>query len=273
MVGKSARWSDVGKQEIFVTSFPRSGNTWLNRLLCDLLGSPLKNTPDMTPVWFGPRVDGEHVVRKVHRVGADKLDRGKWVLIQRDPRDVAVSIMYYRGGTSLWSFIAWMACRCGGKDPTAGIYEGWLRPWLDHPDVLKDPAMGIYEAWLRSWLDHPDMPDVVTRYELLHTDPINELHRVVYALTGISLEEAWTRECYERQGFEKVRTAAGGVLDHPMRKGIVGDWRNHFTNAEGCFFHDSLGDFMQEQGYIVDPSWWKTLPRTSNHCTCHKAAE
>jgi hypothetical protein len=239
-------WTDEGKDEIYVTSYPRSGNTWLNKLLCDLLRSPLKDTPEMAPAWFGPHRDGEHVIRKVHRVGTDKLDRGKWVLIQRDPRDVVVSAMYYNGGTSLWSFLAWNLCRCSGDDPT----------------------MGVYETWLRSWLDHPDTLDAITKYELLHTDPINELRRVVHALTGISLEDAWIKECYERQNFAKVKAAAKGKLDRPMHKGVAGAWKSHFTRAEAAFFHDSLGDFMLEQGYITTDRWRWDLPRTSNHCSC-----
>lgn len=222
------------REEIFVTSYPRSGNTWLNRLLADLLRSPLQNEPKMTSVWFGPRRDGQHVIRKVHRRGYEKLQRGRWVLIQRDPRDVMVSAYHYTRSPSLLHTISIALCRCG------------------------DETMGVYERWLRSWLDHPGLADACTRYEWLHQDPVGELARIVPQLTGMELDRQWIGECVERQRFDRVRAQGGD--SHAMRKGVVGDWRKHLTQAEGHLVHDSLGSFMRQQGYIESDDWWRSLP-------------
>jgi hypothetical protein len=47
-------------KEIFTAGYPRSGSTWLNRLLGDLLDSPLQvpNTPSAELEYFGPGRDG-----------------------------------------------------------------------------------------------------------------------------------------------------------------------------------------------------------------------
>ena len=47
---------------------------------------------------------------------------------------------------------------------------------------------------------------------------------------------------------------------HFFRKGIMGDWKNHFNRAHGEFMDDLLGEFMLEQEYIEDREWWKNLP-------------
>ena len=46
---------------------------------------------------------------------------------------------------------------------------------------------------------------------------------------------------------------------HFMRKGIVGDWRNHFDRETAKMFNDHFGQFMLEQGYVDDLEWWKDV--------------
>jgi hypothetical protein len=41
-----------------------------------------------------------------------------------------------------------------------------------------------------------------------------------------------------------------------MRKGIVGDWKNHFTKADAEYITEYLGEFMMEQEYIESLDWY-----------------
>lgn len=229
------------RQEIFTAGFPRSGNTWLNRLLCDLLSSPMQTEAGAVIEWPGVSQDGIYVIRKTHRRGDEKLDWGKWVFIQRDPRDVAVSTMYYYGFSSLLDTLSALL-----NQEKCKASEAW-RNW----------GLGEYEPWVSSWLDYPGRADVMTRYELLHSAPFEELDRLVYSLTGERLGSDWIRACHQRQNFSATKKRYDG---HAVRRGIVGDWHNYFNRMEGRMLDNHLGQFMLEQNYIQNRDWWKSLP-------------
>ena len=54
-------------KEVFTTGIPKSGNTWLNRLLSDALRAPLQNDHDEPIQYYGlDDYDDKYVVRKLH---------------------------------------------------------------------------------------------------------------------------------------------------------------------------------------------------------------
>jgi hypothetical protein len=108
---------------------------------------------------------------------------------------------------------------------------------------------GWYQRWYQDWFNSGRY-SVLTRYELL--DDINELKRIIYKLTGITLTEARIKQSMERQAFENLAPK----YPHSMRKGIVGDWKNHFKPIHCEYITSHLGLFMLEQNYIEDLEWW-----------------
>lgn len=223
---------------IYCTAYPKSGVTWLVRLLSDLLDSPQVGPETGSLVW-GVSSDGSHEIVKTHwRVDQYSEGDHKIVLCQRDPRDVAISAMFYRS-----------------LEPTSENLMAVLRTMLDLNSNDPNPIYhirGIYEGWLQTWLDSHRY-DVLTRYELLFD--LTELQRIVYELTNMVLAEDRIKESMERQSFENVAPR----FPHSMRKGIVGDWRNHFGREHGEYITEHLGEFMIEQRYIEDLKWWQKL--------------
>lgn len=214
------------KQVIHVTAYPKAGVTWLVRLLSDLLDSPQTGVEITSPLIWGVRSDGGYEIVKTHWQNYEySLDDHRLVLTQRDPRDIAISAMYYRK-----------------QEPTDKNLMGAL-------EVL----IATYEPFLRGWLDSGKY-DVLTRYEEL-TDPF-ELSRIVFVLTGTTLSLKRVEESMGRQAF----SALASRFPHSMRKGIVGDWKNHFKKEHGEYITEHLGQLMLEQGYIKDLDWWKELP-------------
>lgn len=223
---------------IYVTAYPRSGNTWLNRLLSDLLSSPMQTEPGQPVEWFGEKQEWNYVIRKRHLQGHDFLNPdGPVIFIHRDPRDIAVSAMFYRSldptDESLMSVIQQMI-------------SGKVRRKLDVP--------GVYETWIRSWLTRDDA--IKTRYNLLFVRPVKELIHIVKRATGLTLKDDWVTDCVARQGFKNWK----GRYPHSMRRGVVGDWRNYFKLEHGKFMATHLNDLMMEQGYILQRTWWRELP-------------
>lgn len=219
-------------KELIVNAYPKSGLTWLVHLLCDLLEAQHQDTPEMEPLSYGHPVTDEWLVRKVHKPywGEDiaYLKDKTVVWTQRDPRDVVVSAMFYRGVNDLVHAIGVMV-----QSHYVDYLEGWFKP---------SQSLNVAKV-------------IFTQYELLHTQPIWVLRGIIQELTGDWLSDARIEEALERQSFENMRQQLGGDT-HFMRKGIVGDWRNHFTQETAQMFNVHFGQFMLDQGYVDSLKWW-----------------
>lgn len=226
-------------ESIFVTGYPRSGNTWVNRLLGALLEAPLQPDPGM-PIEAFWKYDSRYVIRKRHTTSRP-AESGKLLWIYRDPRDVAVSVMYYRNQAP----------------DLRGVVSQMIKPTNGRTE---NP--GAYKEWIMSWIDHPDYDSVVT-YEQLQAAPVLHLTRIARDLTGRVFPPQQVQAAVDLLEFDKFLAA------HPekkiyslggMRKGIVGDWRNHFDRRTARAFHRAMGDLMILQGYVKDSSWIEELP-------------
>lgn len=97
---------------VYVIGYPKSGTTWLARLLGDVLDSPVGSTHlpgNATAIATeGQGRQGGHYVRQGHPLPvtrkpknhlelAYQLGDGRIVLMLRDPRDICVSGAYHWG--------------------------------------------------------------------------------------------------------------------------------------------------------------------------------
>ena len=222
--------------EIYTTGAMRSGNSWIGRLLSDLLNCPWQDRSGYAMAFYGIDSIGEFVIRKRHSV--DKLP-GLTVFIYRDPRDVCVSKHFYNGHPDMRTTI------------------GQMRS----PAVDEESGFGPYENFVRLLWEHPEKYTTLLRYEDLHETPIITLRRIIKALVGISLTDDYISASYERQTFDAFLSRYPQAIGS-MRTGIMGDWRNHFNREDGRVFQEYFGQLMLDQGYIedVDCAWWEGLP-------------
>lgn len=223
-------------REVLVNAYPKSGVTWLLRLVCDLLEGQHQDTDEMEPLTYGHPLSSDWVVRKTHypywQHAIPHLKGKTVVLTQRDPRDVVVSAMYYRSTTDLDKAIDVMI------SPNRS-YSRWVESWLTPNEALKCKR-------------------ILTSYEHLHFEPLRQLRYIVFETTGETLPDERINEAVERHSFENMsKTYDDG--GHFMRKGVVGDWRNHFSREQAKHFNIHFGDFMMRQGYIESMDWWKDV--------------
>jgi len=166
----------------------------------------------------------------------------KYVVLYRDLRDVAVSYYFYVRQTpwhpeypvyarlSVTEGLATFARR------TLPAYADWVRSWHRNGD----PAMGLE-----------------LRYEQMLADTAEVMTRVAEHFQLDSSPET-VRQIVEKHRFRELSGGRGRgqeSRDSFFRKGVAGDWRNHFTPELKAEYKALIGEFLIEFGYERDLSW------------------
>ncbi len=231
------------KEDVFVIGFPRSGNTWVARLLGDVLDSPVKARNNNLSIGDeGFQRPGKYTIRQEHTEPDNFSKEDKIVLVVRDPRDVFVSAMHYWGIKDIETAAH---CVVYGKWPTPQG-SGWTH---------------FYHKWMRSF----DKVSFVACYEELKEDTEGELRWMLDYLNVSPINDP--AEVVQRQAFEARKKYAKQhrrelpygfeIQNRALRKGIVGDWLNYFgeelinkireANPHGINFCETA----KEMGYDV----------------------
>jgi hypothetical protein len=237
--------------DVWLTSYPKSGNTWTRFLIANLVAQG--TIPDFTSierlvpdVYANTDVELQRVSRprfiKSHEPYRPEYRRV--LLIVRDPRDVAISYFHF--------------ARKMGQVAFNEDIEAFVPRFVS--GVLDD-----YGSWgenVGSWLGARRGTNdfVLVRYEDLLTDADKELSRI--ALTfGISADSARIRAAVANSNAERLRDleATQGhkhrVLkrtrsDIPfIRKASAGQWQAELPVAGASLIEKTWGHVMRELGY------------------------
>lgn len=174
----------------------------------------------------------------------EKPDKHRTFFILRDPRDCAVS----------WYFS--MRNSHNPKFELVQELRAELRAIDDEQDGLKHMItrmgqFGFFETQ-RSWVRAPRSEHLrVLRYEDFARDNEQFLADLLHFLE-VDLAPSEFEELVERHSF--ARRAGGrraGVADehHHYRKGVEGDWVNHFDDAVSAHFEAVAGPIVTDLGY------------------------
>jgi hypothetical protein len=165
--------------------------------------------------------------------------------IYRDPRDLLVSQVFY--ATNLYEGHA--------------LHDYYNRlPNMD--ERLKAVIQGIYEdekanrlgiadqyARFVDWLNTPAVMSV--RFE----DLINNRPQTIGNMLD-HLEATGYKIPLDRQtAIDKVMRSIDPKRSPTFRKGVVGDWRSHFTEEHKRLFKETAGDLLIQLGYEQNNDW------------------
>jgi hypothetical protein len=242
----------------YVMEFPKSGGSWLADMIATYLGLPRPERP-IFPVGFASVIHG-------HWRYSPQLRRVFY--LHRDGRDVVVSALFRTIGEL--------------RDPP---YRETRRYYRDRYPSLFDPSLPLEDTaallprfiaeWARrpggsplNWGEHIEEwcrrhPHVVVMsYESLLRDTLGEMRRAlaVHAPSPLDpdvLELSVARHTFERRARRRRGDEARGEF---LRKGVAGDWKNHFTREAGEVFDRLFGRTLIDLGYEADSGWVGRLP-------------
>jgi hypothetical protein len=239
----------MSDQPILLSTPGRCGTHWLARLLRKSL--PLAqekthrwNEPIMVAAMEDPVPDTLYLTHDPLAYFAPMLGRAQFVTIVRDPRDIVVSAAYY-----------WIS-KMGDLESLKKLrvyWEAGIPDGADFDAVLATLKHNLHNRrWFDYWLHFRHaIPCYVVRYGDLHADAPGTM-RALFHWLGRDVPDATLAKAIDKSRFERVSGGrALGEADpaHFYRRGIVGEWREHFTDAENADFCTRFAPIMEAFGY------------------------
>jgi hypothetical protein len=235
-------------RNLLAIGLPKSGSTWLERMLCEAPGylpwHPPKAatfTQDLRRVDFVPGPRG-YTVTKTHTAPKETnlailAETGRpYVVMIRDLRDVSVSWAYYVG----------LKGRQRVAHPEARDLSVPQRI-----DYYIEHILPMRLRWVLGWAEHLHAGQgLLIRYEDLLADTPGVMGRV-FSHYEVGLSDEQVRAIVDENSFREATGRAAGDADTSSfnRKGIAGDWLNHYTDAQRNAFADVAGSAMSDLGY------------------------
>ena len=274
--------------DVFVATFPKSGTTWMQQLVCLLRGdaqdvdiqtaAPYIEAAIATQVFSlatlrsmsSPRIFKTHAAWPSLPVsGCSKLtppEGAKVVVVVRDPRDVMVSLYYHSRALHAiqWrgSWDEWFEAFLDGTAPLP------MATPADEPDGKTDEpgteksGHDWFSHTLSWWRVAQSAPSRVlwVRFEEMLTSPFDELRRLSKFLGAPydGHDDAELARIVQASSFGEMkrRHEAGGDADSlrvagesgHFRNGRAGDWRSHLSAAQAKRFRSVMSERLAGSG-------------------------
>lgn len=171
-----------------------------------------------------------------------KPDSARAFFVTRDPRDIVVS-WYFSSKYShrLMGDLGEARAALSDLDEVAGM-QYTIRHLAD---------FGLFDAQ-RSWLtSDSDETTLVVKFEdLIGEGGINEFASL-FEHCRMELPRSTLEAILDTYSFERLsgRDRGEEVAEAHFRKGIAGDWRNHFGAPVQATFAEVTGDLVKQLGY------------------------
>ena len=244
---------------IEVIEFPKSGGTWLARLLSTALEWPFFDDAAFPP--------SNNCVVRGHHLPATATPVSQ-IYLFRDARDTYVSLFHHRvrhWGENVHYRRAWL--RQNDDSLNAGSIQAQMARFLQFEHAFAGrrgsgipvPWGAHIEAWQRARASGAMAAE--SSYEELRGDTAGEVARLIEVLTGTRPPHELASAVSLAHDFE-LRRRAGGVETGSrsfLRSGVAGGWNEAFTRESGRVLQDLYGEQMKRLGYVHDEEWWQGL--------------
>ncbi len=251
-LGKSAakRLLTVFPDDVFIVSYPKSGNTWTRFLIGNFVYQhqpvTFANVESLVPSIY---VHPDRVLRKLprllksHEVFDPRYTRV--IYIVRDPRDVAISYYHYALKRSwvpltctLGEFIARFM-----KPEFEAQFGTWAENVLSWIAVRRDSPNFLLLRY-EDMLAHPEV-ELTKTAAFLNLDPTPE--RLQRAIRLSSADQM--RELEKKEGQDWALTK-GTRKDIPfVRTAQAGGWRTTLSQEDLARIENKWGEIMEALGY------------------------
>lgn len=233
-----------GPPKIVVTEHPKSGGTWVSQMVAEYLDMP--NPRNRIPARCRCVLHGHYL--HVHSANDT-------IVMWRDGRDVIVSHYYYHLFHRRTHLPTWVELQrqLGIKDP--GDIQRYLPRYIKYCFTDGPPFHMTWTSFFEIWKNRTKC--VQTSYEAMRENPGREMKKILRYISTHEIDEMKLDACISKYSFQNVTGRRPGEENVRcfVRKGIVGDWKNHFTREAREVFDYYAGRVLIDLGYEADHSW------------------
>jgi len=250
LLGKyTGRMVDVRDDDIFIVSYPKSGNTWTRFLIGNLIspeGASFTNIEEIIPDIY------QHTPEKLNKIQSPRVLKSheyfdsryrKVIHIIRDPRAVAVSYWHHQIkfrevdiNCSLEDFVDWFVLKGNEYGTWSSHTEGWLNARENNRHIL------------------------LVRYEDLISHPEKELQKIARHM-ALNISDELIKNAIENSSFDRMRSLEEKQSKdwkplqktrkdmNFVRKGRPDSWKDELTPAAIKKIELHFGKAMAKAGY------------------------
>lgn len=245
---------------VILVEFPKSGGTWLGQLISSYLEIPFPRNqiPSLTRSLF----HGHYLPSK------RLLKNDKILYLVRDGRDVMISMYFHN---LVWN-------DKNKLHPKDVHYHRSKVPFDDFHNVSSNigafmeyafthqPSkwrhftfMGNWTSYNREWLGAMETSKHVclTKYEDLLGDTFMTVKRILQEFFDLEVDDQKLTGIVNKYSFENQALREKGQENSSsfLRKGVQGDWKNHFSEKDKDLFKKYAGQTLIELGYEENFNW------------------
>lgn len=246
----TARWGEsIGIYPVI--EYPKCGGTWLSRMLAVSLQLPFAQYSRL-PVAMPCVLHGHWVPHPSLR---------NTTYLTRDGRDVMVSFYFHFSRPTenpnhkdKEVYMHKLRNILGSQSADLMDIQTNLPRFIEYIFAKPIACRQNWRDHNAAWLEHPGVSYI--KYEDLNKECESALTELVGSL-GCSIKEHRIKTAVDLFSMQRMTGRTPGEEDKEsfIRKGIVGDWRNHFTKESADIFDTLAGDMLVELGYESDRSW------------------
>ena len=232
-------------KDIYIVSYPRSGNTWLRFILANLYFDPVggvdftnihEYSPETGKTYTTIESNDKPKIIKSH--DSYRKEYKKVIYILRDGRDVYTSYYFY-----LKNML-----------PGSMTFNEFL---------LEAPVEnGRWSGHVNSWRQNKADNILFIRYEAMKKDIYSVIKSIAefcdITIDKNSISNAVNKSDFQTMAILENKHGRGKYKSGPerfMRKGKIGDWKNIFDEDSKNIFKQFEGNLLVELGYEKDNNW------------------
>lgn len=245
-VDRVIRGTVVGRHadDVYLASFPKSGNTWLRFVLGNLKVLVDKLNIEVDFHTINSLIPDVQLDRRLsmHRTSTvypriikthfpyASCYSGKAIYLYRNPQDVMVSYYYY-------------------------LVDGKSKKFDSFSSFIRHERYGVY-AWVRHSISWSDLEVCSIGYESMKADPVAKIHYILDYL-GLKINDELISEAIANSSFEKMKEleqergdpyAKNGVYEFVRKEGS--NYKDMWNKQEDLdFLYNTAGTLMRKLGY------------------------